>query len=199
MNKVEFLNELEGRLSGLPAEDIAKLKAYYAEMIDDRVEDGMSEEEATGALGEMDEIVRQTLAETPISKLVKERVKDRRKLRAWEIVLLVLGAPLWIPLMIVALILVLVFFILLWVVVIVLAVLLLAFFAVGVAGIPAAVYYFISGAAAPGLCFIGASIVCLGLAALMVPALVYTAKGTAKLCKKIVIGIKSTFIGKEKA
>ena len=198
MKKAEFLSELESRLRGLPQEDITRLKAYYGEMIDDRTEDGMSEEEATEALGSVDEVVKQVLAETPITKLVKERVKDRRKLRAWEIVLLVLGAPLWIPLMIVAFVLVLVFFILLWVVVIVLAALLISFFAAGVCGIVAAVYYFISGAAAPGLCLIGASAACFGLAVLMVPAVAYTAKGTAKLCKKIVVGIKSLFVGKEK-
>ena len=46
MNRKEFLNEVERRLHGLPAEDISKALDYFGEMIDDRTEDGMSEEEA---------------------------------------------------------------------------------------------------------------------------------------------------------
>ena len=46
MNKDLFMNELMARLSGLPQADIEERLAFYSEMIDDRIEDGMTEEEA---------------------------------------------------------------------------------------------------------------------------------------------------------
>ena len=46
MNKEEFLSELRTKLSGLPQEDIEERISFYSEMIDDRMEDGISEEEA---------------------------------------------------------------------------------------------------------------------------------------------------------
>ena len=66
MNKAEFLAALRERLSGLPEEDFNRSVDYYTEMIDDRVEDGMSEEEAVACLGSMDEIITQmqNIAET---------------------------------------------------------------------------------------------------------------------------------------
>ena len=46
MKKEAFLNELRSRLSGLPHGDLEDRISFYAEMIDARIEDGMSEEDA---------------------------------------------------------------------------------------------------------------------------------------------------------
>ena len=196
MKKDEFLSALSGKLSGLPRADIDKTLSYYGEMIDDRMEDGVPEEEAVAALGSVDAIAEQTVKETPISKLVKERVKPKRKMRAIEIVLLILGAPLWIPLLITALVLIFVFFLILWLGTVILASLCLSFGAACIGLIISSVAYFFSGSPAAGVCCIGGSLICLGLMLLMVPATFYTAKGTAKLCRNIVLGIKSMLIGK---
>lgn len=59
MNKQEFLIELKQHLKGIAPEDISGSIEYYSEMIDDAVEDGMTEEEAVASLGDMDEIERQ--------------------------------------------------------------------------------------------------------------------------------------------
>ncbi|MBR4965050.1 MAG: DUF1700 domain-containing protein, partial [Lachnospiraceae bacterium] len=88
MNKAEFLMALRERLSGLPEEDFNKSIDYYTEMIDDRVEDGMSEEDAVACLGSMDEIITQILSEVSLPKLVKEKVKPKRALAVWEIILI---------------------------------------------------------------------------------------------------------------
>ena len=50
MNKQEFIANLKARLSGLPAGEIDARAECYGEMIDDRMEDGMTEEEAQTAL-----------------------------------------------------------------------------------------------------------------------------------------------------
>ena len=57
MNKYEFLAAVRERLDGLGKDDIDRSLDYYREMIDDRVEDGISEEKAIAALGSIDNIV----------------------------------------------------------------------------------------------------------------------------------------------
>ena len=94
MKKNEFLLELKERLVGLPETDMKQSLDYYTEMIDDRMEDGLSEEEAVAAIGDLDEIVRQILTETPHppATVKKEQKNQKRGLEVWMIVLLVLGA-----------------------------------------------------------------------------------------------------------
>lgn len=119
MRKAEFLKELEKRLQGLPKDEIESRLAFYSEMIDDRIEDGKTEEEAVEDLGGTDEVVRKIVSETKIVSLVKNRIKPKRSISGFEILLLILGFPLWFPLLMVVLSLTFVAFILLWVFVIV--------------------------------------------------------------------------------
>jgi uncharacterized membrane protein len=49
MGKQEFLTRLGKALSGLPREDIEERLNFYSEMIEDRMEEGLSEEEAVAA------------------------------------------------------------------------------------------------------------------------------------------------------
>lgn len=46
MTKSDFLDLLREKISRLPEWEAAKTVVYYSEMIDDRIEDGMSEEDA---------------------------------------------------------------------------------------------------------------------------------------------------------
>lgn len=98
MLKQEFLLQLKKGLSGLPQNDIEERLAFYNEMIEDRVEEGLSEEEAVCAVGSVSDIVAQAIAEIPLTKLAKERIKPKRRLKVWEIVLLALGSPIWLSL-----------------------------------------------------------------------------------------------------
>lgn len=52
MQKTEFLDRLRAALADLPAEELEKTLGYYAEMIEDRMEDGMDEEAAVAAMGD---------------------------------------------------------------------------------------------------------------------------------------------------
>ena len=102
MCKQEFLAQLRQGLSGLPQEDIEERLTFYSEMLDDRIEEGLSEEDAVAQIGTVEKIVSQIMSEIPLTKLVKEKVKPKRALRAWEIVLLILGSPIWLSLLIAA-------------------------------------------------------------------------------------------------
>ena len=57
MLKTEFLEQLRAGLAGLPQEDIDGRVAFYSEMIDDRMEEGLSEEEAVAGAGKISDIV----------------------------------------------------------------------------------------------------------------------------------------------
>ena len=80
MNKQEFLAELQKGLSGLPQEDRDERLTFYGEMLDDRMEEGLSEEEAVAAVGSVEEIVRQTAADIPLAKIARERIRPKRRL-----------------------------------------------------------------------------------------------------------------------
>ena len=96
MNKYEFLAQLRNHLQIISEADARASVDYYAEMIDDRMEDGLSEEEAVAAVGDVKQIARNILAETPAEQVTP------RKISVWVVVLLVLGAPVWLSLLITA-------------------------------------------------------------------------------------------------
>ena len=118
MNKQEFLAELRKGLSGLPQDDIEERLIFYNEMLEDRIEEGLSEEEAVSAIGSVEEIAAQTIADTPLTKIAKERIRPNRRLKAYEIILLTLGSPIWLPLGLAAAAVMLSLYIVLWAVIV---------------------------------------------------------------------------------
>ncbi len=197
MNKQEFLDSLKEKLSGLPQDEIDERISFYSEMIDDRMEDGVSEEEAVEGIGSVDAIVEQTMSEIPLTKLVKEKVKPNRSLKAWEIVLLVLGSPVWVPLLIAAIAVLFSIYIVFWSIVISVYAVNISFAASVVASVPLAVHQFIRGSAPGGLFMIGAGIMLAGLSILMFFACVGITKSMVVATKKIALWVKSLFVKKE--
>lgn len=100
MNKSEFLHILRQRLSPLPAEEREQHIAYYEELFSDMLEEGMSEEEAAAHLGDPDAIAEEILAEQPLPRLVKNRVRPSGGWTALSVTLIILGSPVWLPLLI---------------------------------------------------------------------------------------------------
>lgn len=52
MTKQEFLTQLEENLLGLPQNEIEERIIFYSEMIDDKIEEGYSEEDAVSKTGD---------------------------------------------------------------------------------------------------------------------------------------------------
>lgn len=196
MNKQAFLGELQSRLSGLPQNDINERLGFYSEMIDDRIEEGVEEEKAVADIGSIDEIVTQILADYPLSKLVKEKVKPKRSLRAWEIVLLIVGSPIWLSLLIAAAAVIFSLYITLWALLISLWAIELSFAACALAGVVSSVALAVHGQPAPGFAMLGMGILFTGLTIFLFFGCVAASKGIIILTKKIALGIKSLFIGK---
>ena len=197
MNKEQFLDELRRELSGLPQEDIEERIAFYEEMIADRMDEGMSEKEAVSGIGSVEEIARQIMSEIPLTKLVKEKVRPKRSLKAWEIVLLVLGSPVWIPLAIAAVAVLLSVYAVLWAVVICVYAVDFSFAAGTLAGVVGVFAYLKSGNPVGALFSLGTGIVCAGLAILMFFVSVWITKAVIKLGGRILLGIKISFVGRE--
>ena len=61
MTRKQFLTELDQRLSSLPRREADEHLNYYAEMLADRMEEGMSEEEAVGSMESIDSIANRIL------------------------------------------------------------------------------------------------------------------------------------------
>ena len=76
MNKQEFINELKCGLSGLSDADLNERLNFYSEMIDDRIEEGFSEEEAVAQIGSVNDIISQIASEMSLTKLVKEKISS---------------------------------------------------------------------------------------------------------------------------
>ena len=136
MNKHEFLAALRRELTALPHGELTEQLNFYNEMIDDRMEEGMTEEDAVAGIGSVEGIAAVILADRaadgdPIprsEKPAEEEISapchdipqqdnirtdgsasdpkgspgETSKLRPWEIALIALSSPLWVPLLIAA-------------------------------------------------------------------------------------------------
>lgn len=96
MTKHEFLTELSNQLQNIP--DSKKAIAYYSEMIDDRMEEGMSEEDAVRSLDSIKSIRDRIISETPLPAFIEAHTS--KPLSTVTIILLIFGFPLWFPLLI---------------------------------------------------------------------------------------------------
>lgn len=199
MTKQQFLAQLRKGLYGLPQADIEESITFYSEMIDDRMEEGVSEEEAVLIIGSVDEIVAQIVADIPLAKIAKERIKPKRRLSAWEIVLLALGCPIWLSLGIAAFAMILSLYISLWSVIISLWSVFVSLAACSIGGVLACPILAIGGNGLSGVAMLAAGIICAGLGIFMFFGCKAATKGILLLTKKIAISIKKSFVKKEEA
>lgn len=194
MSKLEFIRALRGALGQMPPEERETQIAYYEELIDDMCEDGMSEEEAVAHLGDPAAVAQELLSQLPLSTLVKTGMRPKGGWTALTIILLVLGAPVWLPLLISALVIVLSLLLVLWVLVLVYAVVVLALGVSAVASLAAVPFGIVSFPLLPAL---GAALVCGGLCVLLALGLPPLCRAAGRFCAWMFKKIKSLFIKKE--
>ena len=121
MTKQEFLDRLQAGLGALTESDAQERLSFYSEMIDDRMEEGFSEQDAVAQVGDVQVIITNILAEIPQNAPVQAEAeagkrgtikvekpthhqatpkKEKKKgMETWQILLLILGFPLWLPLL----------------------------------------------------------------------------------------------------
>jgi uncharacterized membrane protein len=199
VTKQEFTTELRKRLSGIPQKEMDERIGFYSEMIDDRMEEGVSEEDAVSVLGSVDTVATQIIADIPLAKIAGERIKPKRRLTAWEVVLLALSSPIWLSLGISAFAVMLSVYAVLWSVVISLWSVFLSVAACAFAGLVAGGIFTFSVNAFTGIAVIGVGIACIGLAIFMFFGCKAVTKGIVVLTGKIAVGIKKCFVKTEVA
>lgn len=198
MTKQEFLAQLRNGLSGLPHEDIEERLGFFNEMIEDRMEEGLSEEEAVSAAGSVEDIVAQTVSEIPLARIAKERIKPKRELKNWEIVLIILGAPIWFSLAVSAASVLFSIYMSLWAVIISLWAVFVSLIASSLACLVAGIFVACCGHFTAALGLISACFVCTGLSIFMFYGCKAITYGIYKLTKKFALWVKNCFIKKEK-
>lgn len=191
MNKYEFLAQLRKQLETIPEADARASVDYYAEMIDDRMEEGLSEEEAVAAVGDVKQIARNIFAETPVEQ------RQPRKISGWIVALLVLGAPVWLALLIAAAAVVFSVWVSLWSVVVSLYAVAVS---LGVSCVGCLVASFVT-IKMPGAVFVGvgAALVCAGLAIAFFMLSNLAAKGMVALTKLTWKGTRHCSVRKEQS
>lgn len=196
MTKADFLQLLERALMQLPEEERRRNLEYYSELLDDMMEEGMTETEATAKLGSPGQIAQSILQEMPLGKLVSTRMTPKSGWTPLAIVLAVVGSPVWMPLLLACMAVVLALFVSIW--------------ALGAAAVAVVVGLAVAVVAAPviairaavltvplGLLLLGAGLVLLGLCVLGGLMAVELCKLLWQLTVWLAHKIKSLFIRKE--
>lgn len=99
--KKKFLKELDIRLSNLPKSEREKSLNFYEEIIDDKIEEGLTEQEAVESLGSIDEIAADILENSPVDE--QQTTQRKGFPLAARIALLIFLSPLWLMVYVIAL------------------------------------------------------------------------------------------------
>ena len=197
MNKQEFIDTLYKKLSKLPKKAFEDQINFYIEIIDDKVEDGLSEQEAINQIGPIDNIVEEIINNASLFKMVKEKVKPQRKLKTWEIILIIVGFPIWFSLLVAFLAVLFTLYIVMWVLILCLWVIFISFALCSIASIIVGIYYSIIQQNSIYLSYSAAGIVLIGLSIIMFYLSKCATIGLIKLTKKIILRFKKSLIKKE--
>lgn len=200
MNKKEFLQQLKSGLSDYPNEEIMKSTGYYSEMIDDRIEDGMTEEEAVEFVGSVESIVKQIKYEMPITTLVKSKVKEKTKdkrMPVGVVVLLIIGSPLWIGILALVLGLLIMVYALIWMVDILLWMTVVLLGMGVLCGIVGFLACLAKAAVGSSFIYLGGACVCAGIGILLFFAVLAVSKEIIKGTKWFFLKLKQMIVGKE--
>ena len=199
MNKLEFLQRLDTLLEALPTEERERALAFYSEMIDDRIEDGTPETEAVAAIGLPEEIAHEVLLDQSLPRLMQAKLhRNGTPLRVWQIILIVLGSPVWLPLLASFFVVIAAVYVVIWSVIISLFAAVLGLAAGGVGGIVGGIVLASDGLNAL-LLMSGAGLVCAGLAIAMFLAVKELSIQLVRLTALFMRWVKSWFLKKERA
>ncbi len=198
MKMTEFILALNEMLSNLPSEEVEDRLNFYSEMISDRIEDGMPEEEAVAKMGTVDEVAEQIIIDIPLSSIVKKKIKSRRKMSATEITLLALGSPIWLSILISLFSVFISLYAAVWSVVISLWACFVSFVAFALSGIVLGGALIFTKNVLLGIAFLGCGIFLSGISIFTFFGCIAATKGVIYLMKKFIYFAKKLFARKEK-
>ena len=181
MTKLEFILALNEKLSGFPRQEVLERINFYGEMIEDRMEEGLSEEDAVAAVGPVEEIANQIAVELGGLKVVPPKQRP-----VGQIVLLVLGVPLWLPLLVAAFAVAFSLYISLWAVIVSLWAVLAALVGSAVGTLAVGTGFLLGGNGLPGAAMLAAAMVLAGLSLFAFMGCKAATEGVVIMSKKLV-------------
>jgi uncharacterized membrane protein len=131
MNKAEFLNELAFYLQKMNDTEKNKFIIYYDEMISDYIENGVTEEDAVNKIGTPKKIAEELFDNYDSVKINLPSTGSR----VLNLILTIIGFPLWGSVLLAVILLVFSFYVLIWCVPIVTGAGCVGFFATSIIGI----------------------------------------------------------------
>lgn len=199
MFKQEFLDALKLKLSCLPENDIEERINFYSEMIDDIIEEGSTEENAVLSVGSIDDIAAQIISDSSNfnSGTESESKKTKRRLKGWEIALLIIGSPLWLALGIAAISVIFSLYVVFWSLIVSCWSVFAALVGGFISGIVSGVIFMCTNSLLTGFAMIGAGLACAGFSIFAFVGCLYATKGAARLSKMVFVGIINIFREKE--
>lgn len=192
MNKQEYLAQLRAALACLPEGEIEESVAFYAEMIDDRVADGLTEEEAMAQLDDPKAAARAIIADLPVVPRTVVRTKQRNRVLYWTLV--ILGSPLWLTLLLAAGMLVLAGLLTIWCLILGLWLLAAGLLAGGPLGIGVCLWALAVGQPAYGVFELGSGLLCFGLGLFCLHGAVAASKTLMQVSRQWIAKAKAPFV-----
>ena len=192
MNKQEYLAQLRAALACLPEGEIEESVAFYTEMIDDRVADGLTEEEATAQLDDPKAAARAIIADLPVVPRTVVRTKQRNRALYWTLV--ILGSPLWLTLLLAAGMLVLAGLLTIWCLILGLWLLAAGLLAGGPLGIGMCLWALAVGQPAYGVFELGSGLLCFGLGLFCLHGAVAASKTLMQVSRQWIAKAKAPFV-----
>ena len=201
MLREEYLSNLKEKLAANEIQGIDSMLEFYDEAISDRMEDGMSEEDAVAAMEDADAIVKSALLDKPIAALLvnsarkKHQEANEKGQGALFVVLAIVGFPIWFPLLVAFFAILFSIYIAMWAIVVSIYAVELAFAITAVASFFAC-FTFLMGQIpfATAIALLGCALVFAGLAILLWKPVVIITKWMIKIIKEVFRSIKKIFV-----
>ena len=188
MNKVEFLKELELNLFKMKDSEKNKFITYYDEMISDYIENGMVEDEAVKKIGTPNKIAQELMGEYDSVKLNLPSFGSK----SLNIIITIIGFPLWGSVLLTVALLVLSAYILLWCIPIAAGAGCVGFLASAIVGIVGAPFV-IAQSISIGVIQLGSGIASIGISLLLGIATIASTKKFISITKNFNIKLVALF------
>lgn len=202
MNRTEYLGKLAAQIATLPDEEITRSLAFYSEAIDDRMEAGLSEEEAVAQLEPPAVAARTIIEELPI--VPRAVAVTRRRSETLFLTLAIIGSPIWLSLAIAVVAAAAGVYIAIWAMVFALWAIVICFAASPLLGAGVLIWDlatmgFITDAFAHGLWQFGIGLVFGGLGLLLIRPTIAATRGLAGLSVRWVKAVAARFVRRDAA
>lgn len=188
MNKIEFLKELAFYLHKMSDFEKDKYITYYDEMISDYVENGVAEEEAIEKIGIPMKIAEELLVDYNSVKLNLPSTGSR----ILNIILTIIGFPLWGSVLLAVGLMVLSIYIIIWCIPVVTAAGCVGFFSSAVVGIIGTPFVMIKSASL-GIMQLGTGVASIGISILLGIVTVNVSKTFVNITKKFNVKLAALF------